>query len=87
MVIIFWRFSTSYFDTLPVKGSLYRKTCIRQPLLGPLKSGRLRQVSVLHNTFIKRSQAKFGRSWQVIFSFICLNKNVQLRIFAAILEN
>ena len=38
----------------------YSQTCIRRPLLGPLKNGRLGQVVVLWNTFIKRSQAKSG---------------------------
>ena len=34
-----------------LKKAEYNQTCIRQPLLGPLQSGRLGQVVVLQNTF------------------------------------
>ena len=47
---------------------IYSKTCIRQPLLRPLKSGCLGQMFVLQNTFIKWPLSKFGHSWQA-FSF------------------
>ena len=47
---------------------LYSQTCIRRPLLEPFKSGRLGQVVVLKNTFLKGPQTKSGCSRQV-FSF------------------
>ena len=50
------------------KTNKYSQTCVRQPLLGPLKSGHLGQVVILKHTFIKQPQTKSGHSWQV-FSF------------------
>ena len=62
----------------------YSQTCIRRPLMGPLKSGGLRQAVVLQNTSTKRPLSKCGHSWQV-FSFfphvkICLNKDLLISI-------
>ena len=73
------------------KINFYSQTYIRRSLLGPLKSGRLRQVVILQNTFIKRPLCICGRSWQV-FSFfphdiICLNKDLKLRVLVLFLKS
>ena len=76
------RSSPTYIDLI----SRYNQTCIRQPLLGPFKTGPLGQVVVLENTFIKRPQTKSGRFCKV-FSFYshceCFinNKDLQFRMF------
>ena len=66
----------SYMNQGKVRNSpemqIYGETCIRQPLLGPLKSGCLGKVIILLSTFIKQLQSKSGCSWQVFrFNFSC----------------
>ena len=63
-----------YIHTYTYTYTLYSQTCIRQPLLGPLKSGRLEQVVVLQNTFIKRPQTKsscFGQGFSFYYHCKC----------------
>ena len=48
------------------KRKYYSQTYIRQPLLGPLKSGHLGQVVVLQNTFIKQPTNKI---WTFLAGF------------------
>ena len=60
------------------------QTCIRPPLLGPLKSGHLRQVVVLQKTFLNFPLTKCGCCWQVFSLFhgtIFVNKELQQRLF------
>ena len=82
--IAFWRFMKDI--------CIYSQTCIRRSLLGPLKSGRLGQVIVLSNIFIKRPQTKSGRSWQVVTFYshcewfinnlkVCWNRDLPFRMF------
>ena len=73
-----------------MKQENYSQTCIRQPLLEPLKSGHFGLVVVLQNTFIKQPLSKCGCFWQV-FSFfshskICLNKDLQLHVLVPFLK-
>ena len=60
------------------------QTCIRPPLLGPLKSGHFRQMVVLQKTFLNFPLTKCGCCWQVFSLFhgtIFVNKELQQRLF------